>query len=75
MKNSSFACSARTFVIFGHFADEPVLSRREMTCFAVMWTRLREHVKFCILPRLKRWFELNSSIVGTHFASIMTLNN
>ena len=36
MENSIFARFARAYFIFWHFED--VLVRREMTCFAVVWT-------------------------------------
>ena len=39
IKNSIFACFARAFFIFWHFARTfSFFLRREMTCFAVMWT-------------------------------------
>ena len=38
MKNSIFARFARAFFIFWHFVDVLVFLRREMSCFAVVWT-------------------------------------
>ena len=51
--------------------------RREMTCFAVVWTTWAYDDKCSILSSLcpKRWFQFNSKIVRTHFSSIMTLIN
>ena len=51
--------------------------RREMTCFAVVWTTWTYDDKCSILSSLcpKRWFQFNSRIIRTHFSSIMTLNN
>ena len=78
MKNSSFACFAWAFLFFFIF-------RRRFRFFHnVKWPVLqlcgrREHMmtnmfNFVFLS-LKRWFQFNSRIVGTHFASVMTLNN
>ena len=44
--------------------------RREITCFAVVWTTWAYVDTFCPLCP-KRWFQINSR----HFSSIMTLNN
>ena len=51
--------------------------RREMTCFAVVWTTWAYDDKCLILSSLcpKRWFQFNSRTVRTHFSSIMTSNN
>ena len=38
MKNSIFARFARAFFIFWHFETSSFFLRREMTCFAVVWT-------------------------------------
>ena len=43
-----------------------------MTCFAVVWRMWAYDDKF--LP-LKRWSQLNSRIVKTHFESVVSLNN
>ena len=52
--------------------------RREMTCFADVWTTRADDDKimsnFICLP-LKRWFQFNSRILRTYLASVMTLNN
>ena len=77
MKNSIFACFARAFFIFWHFEDVLVLSTtwNDLFCSCVddvsTWWQLFSFVFLC--P--KRWFQFNSWIVGTHFSSIMSLNN
>ena len=77
MKNNRFARVARAFFIFGHFADVLVLSTtwNDLFCSCVddvsVWWQM---FNFVFLP-LKRWFQFNSRIVRTHFASVMTLNN
>ena len=67
-----------------HFSSFDILKtfsfflRREITCFAVVWTTWAYDDKCSILfsyVRPKRWFQFNSEIVGTHFSSIMTSNN
>ena len=49
-----------------------------MTCFAVVWTTWTYDdicsVLSCLISQ-KRWFQFNSRIVRTHFASVMALNN
>ena len=45
-----------------------------MTCFAVVRTTWAQDDK-CSFLSLKRWFQFNSWIVRTHFATLMTLNN
>ena len=77
MKNNSFARFARAYFIFEHFADVLVLSTtwNDLFCscvddVSVCW----QMFNFVFLP-LKRWFQFNSRIVRTHFASVMTLNN
>mgnify|MGYP006964521911 CR=1 FL=1 len=78
MKNSIFARFARAFFFFWHFEDVLVLSTTwndlfcscvddESICFVL------SHY-FVLLPQ-KRWFQFNSRIVRTHFASAMTFNN
>ena len=49
--------------------------RREMTCFAVVWTMWAYDDERSILTCPKRWFQFNSRIVKAHFSGIMTLNN
>ena len=77
MKNTTFARFARAFFIFGHFADVLVLSTtwNDLFCSCPddvsMWWKM---FNFVSLP-LKRWFQFNSRIVWTHFASVRTLNN
>ena len=77
MKNNSFACFARAFFIFGHLADILDLSTTWNHLFcncvddvSIWWPRFN----FVFLT-LKRCFQFNSSIVRTHFAREMTLNN
>ena len=65
-----------------HFSSFDILKtfsfflRREMTCFAVVWTTWAwwQMFNFVFLCP-KRWFQFNSRIVRTHFSSILTLNN
>ena len=77
MKNSTFARFARAVFIFGHLADVLDLSTtcNDLFCSCPddvsMWWQM---FNFVSLP-LKRWFQFNSRIVWTHFASVMTLNN
>ena len=77
MKNSIFARFARAFFIFWHFEDVLVLSTtwNDLFCSCVddesIWWQMFNFVFSC--P--KRWFQFNSSIVTTHFSSIMSLNN
>ena len=77
MKNSIFARFARAYFIFWHFADVLVLSTtwNDLFCSCVddvsIWWQM---YNFVFLP-LKRWFQFNSRIVGTHFASVMSMNN
>ena len=48
----------------------------EMTCFAVVWTTWTWWQVFSFVHlSLKRWFQFDSRIVGTHCTSVMTLNN
>ena len=77
MKNSTFARFARAFFIFGHLADVLDLSTtwNDLFCscpddVSIWW----QMFNFVSLP-LKRWFQFNSRIVWTHFASVRTLNN
>ena len=77
MKNSSFARYARVFFICKNFADVLALPRLEMTCFGDLFrveSICYQMFNFVFLP-LKRWFQFNSRIVKTYFASVMTLNN
>ena len=77
MKNNTFARFARAFFIFGHLADVLDFSTtwNDLFCSCPddvsMWWQM---FNFVSLP-LKRWFQFNSRIVWTHFASVMTLNN
>ena len=79
MKNNSFARFARAFFIFF------LTFRRRSRSFhdvkwpiwqLTFWTTWAYHDKFSIvfLP-LRRWFQFNSRIVRTQFASVMILNN
>ena len=77
MNNNSFARSVHVYFSFldiSHtFSSFP---RREMICFAVVWTTwvYDDNVQF-YLPTSKALVPINSSILRTHFASVMTLNN
>ena len=77
MKNSTFARFARAFFIFGHLADVLDLSTtwNDLFCSCPddvsMWWQMFNFVS----SPLKCWFQFNSRIVWTHFASVMTLNN
>ena len=77
MKNSIFARFARAFFIFWHFVDVLVLSTTWNDQFwswvddVSAWWQMFNFVFLC--P--KRWFQLNSRIVRTHFSSIISLNN
>ena len=77
MKNSIFALFAREFVSFWHFEDFLVLSAtwNDLFCSCVddvsVWWQMFNFV----FSRPKRWFQFNSTIVRTHFSSIMSLNN
>ena len=76
MKNWIFARFARAFFIFWHFEDVLVLPTtwNDLFCSCVddvsIWWQM---FTFVVLPP-KRWFQLNSRIVRTHFSNIMTLN-
>ena len=77
IKNNSFARFARAFFIFSHFADVLVRSTtwNDLFCscvddLSIWWQKFN----FVFLS-LKAWFQFNSRIVGTHFVSVMTLNN
>ena len=76
MKNRIFAHFARAFFIFWHFEDVLVLSTtwNDLFCSCVddvsIWWQM---FNFVLCP--KRWFQFNSRIVGTHFSSIVSLNN
>ena len=77
MKNNGFARFARAFFIFVHFADVlvPSTAWNDFFCSCVddvrMWWKM---FNFAFLSQ-KRWFQFNSKIVRTHFASILTVNN
>ena len=76
MKNRIFARFARAVFIFWHFEEVLVLSTtwNDLFCSCVddvsIWWQM---FTFVVLPP-KRWFQLNSRIVRTHFSNIMTLN-
>ena len=74
MKNISFARFARAFFIFDILKTFSFFLRREMTSFAVVWTTLAYDDKCSILsPNFpSAGSNLNSRIVRTHFASVMT---
>ena len=77
MKYSIFARFTRAFFIFWHFVDFLVLSItwNDLFCSCVddvsIWWQMFNFV--CLCP--KRWFQINSRIVRTHFASMVSLNN
>ena len=77
MKNSIFARFARAFFIFWHFEDVLVLSTTWNDLFfscvdnVSIWWQMFNFV--FLFP--KRWFQFNSWIVTTQFASVMALNN
>ena len=79
MKNSIFARFARAFFIFWHFEDVPVLSTtwnlNDLFCSCVDDASIWWHIFNFVLLTQKRWFQFNSRIVRTHFATAMTLNN
>ena len=68
---------ARAFLIFGHFADVLVLSTtwNDLFCscvddVSIWWANFN-----FVFWSPKRWFQFNSRIVRTQFASVMTLDN
>ena len=77
MKNSIFARFARAFFIFWHFEDVLVLSTtwNDLFCSCLDDVNIWWHMFHFVLLSQKRWFQFNSGIVRTHFASVMTLNN
>ena len=76
VKNNSFARFASEVFIFDISQTFSFFLRREMTCFAVVWTTWPWWQMFnFVFLSVKRWFQFNSRIVRTHFASVMTLNN
>jgi len=75
MKNNAFVHFAGAFLMFRHFA----VLFLSITWIDLLWScGRREHmmknVQFFLLSE-KRWFQFNSRIVRTHFASVMTLND
>ena len=77
MKNNRFARFARAFFFHKHFADVLVLSTtsNDLFCSCVNDVSICWQMFNFVFLSLKRWFQFNSSIVRTHFASIMTMNN
>ena len=77
VRNNSSARFARAVFIFGHFADVFVLSTtwNDLFCICVDDVSIWPQMFNFVFLYLKRWFQFNSRIVGTHFASVMTLNN
>ena len=74
LKNSSFARFARAFLIFLTFLRRSRFFR-DLFCNCVDNVSARSQIfNFVFLP-LNRWCQFYSMIVGTHFASVMTLNN
>ena len=76
MKNISFARFARALFIFDILKTFSFFPRREMTSFAFVWTTWAYDDKCSILsPNFPSAdSNLNSRIVRTHFASVMTFN-
>ena len=70
MKNNTFARSARVFMagvlVLSTWNDQFCIFVDEVSKCSIMSSYLR--IK-------KHWFQFNSRIVRTHFASLMTLNN
>ena len=77
IKSISFAGFVRAFFIFWHFVDVLVLSTtwNDLFCSCVMDVSICWQMFNIIFLPLKRWSQLNSRIVKTHFESIVTLNN
>ena len=77
MKNSIFARFARAVFIFWHFEDVLVLSTtwNDLFCSCVDDVSIWWQMFNFVFLRPKRWFQFNSSIVRTHFSSILSLNN
>ena len=73
-KNNTFARFARAFFIFWHFADVLVLSTtwNDLFCSCVDDVSIWWQMFNFVFLSLKRWFQLNSRIVRTYFASVMT---
>ena len=76
MKNNSFARFARAFFIFWHFEDVLVLSMtwNDLFCICMDDVSIWWQIQFC-LPTSEALFPVNSRIVRTHFAIVITLNN
>jgi len=77
MKNSIFARFARAFFIFGYFEDVLALSTtwKDLICSFVDDVSIWWQLFNIVFLSPKRWFQLDSRIVRTHFSSIMTSNN
>ena len=77
MKSSIFARFARAFFLFWHFVDVLVLSTtwNDLFCSCVDDVSIWWQRSILSVLSQKRWFQFNSRIVRTHFASVMTLNN
>ena len=77
MKNNSFARFACAFFIFWRFADVLVLSMtwNDLFCSCVDDVTIWWQIFNFVFLSLKRWFQFNSRIVRTDFASIKTWNN
>ena len=76
MKNSIFARIARALFIFWHFEDVLVLSMtwNDLFCICMDDVSIWWQIQFC-LPTSEALFPVNSRIVRTHFAIVITLNN
>ena len=77
MKTNSFARFAPAFFIFGQLAAALVLSTtwNHLFCSCVDDVSIWWPMFNFVFLTLKRCFKFNTSIVRTHFARIMTLNN
>ena len=77
MKNSIFARFACAFFIFWHFEDVLVLSTtwNDLFCSCVDDVSICWQMFNFVFLCPKRWFQIKTKTVRTHFSSIMTLNN
>ena len=77
MKISILARFARAFLVLWLLEEVPVLSTtwNDLFCSCVDDVSICWHMLNFVFLCPKRWFQFNSSIVGTRFSSIMTLSN
>ena len=74
-KNNSFARFARAVFIFDISLLVLSATWNDLFCSCVDDATIWWQIVNIVLLSMKRWFQFNSRIVTTHFASIMTLNN